>query len=125
MKKEKVLIDAKPTFKTASYDGRFKRHDAAKSEAWLLIRPTKCFDGRPELDFSAGGVVWFGLEVVKMFVRASEAKEMYCPMGFANPEGPWIKCGAEDCMAWRVFTVSEKSDDEDIGYCGLVGKPEV
>ena len=64
-------------------------------------------------------------EVRKMFVKAKEAQEMYCLMGFANPEGPWIHCAAASCMAWRIFRMSEEKDEEDIGYCGLVGKPEL
>jgi hypothetical protein len=44
VKKEKVLKDAKPTAKTASYDGRFKRHDGSLSRKNIMMRPGVAFD---------------------------------------------------------------------------------
>ena len=60
-----------------------------------------------------------------MLVTKEVAEGMFCPLGFANPEGPYIKCQADHCMAWRIYSTVEGDALNDLCYCGLSGKPEV
>jgi hypothetical protein len=69
-----------------------------------------------------------------------EAGKRWCPKTFADPTG-WNNCLASECMAWRQthkkgdFVPTEivrdlhgekityKMADDDMGFCGLAGKP--
>ena len=57
-----------------------------------------------------------------VLVSEKVAEEMFCPLGFANTEGPYIKCVAKRCMAWRAYLHGEQTGGVEIGYCGLAGK---
>ena len=35
-----------------------------------------------------------------------------------------LKCVGSDCMAWR-WCAEPKDVDDQVGYCGLAGKPEI
>jgi len=64
-------------------------------------------------------------EVRNMLVTARQAKHLFCPFQYCDPRDEEIHCEAYRCMAWRVERPDPKDCDEDIGYCGLAGRPEV
>lgn len=51
----------------------------------------------------------------------NEAKFKYCPLLKTNDD-KFRMCQGAQCMMWR-FKHSEKKGEDDLGYCGLAGKP--
>ncbi len=76
------------------------------------------------------------LEEGMMLLTEEEARTKECRAGgyfrfVAIEDGPWPRCSASDCMAWRwVDPTDPIAPDEpareryQYGYCGLGGKPE-
>jgi len=66
-----------------------------------------------------------------MLLTEKEANSKECPESQSMAGGP-CQCTGTKCMAWRWkheptgVRVMKKTDDgfEDLGYCGLAGKPE-
>lgn len=69
-----------------------------------------------------------------MLFTEQEAKDRACCGTFwrKGPDGVSIPaCVASQCMAWRwansgrpVYSDAAVIGNEDVGYCGFVGKPE-
>lgn len=56
-----------------------------------------------------------------MVVPQDEAKMKYCPF-LTTKDDKFRFCQGSQCMMWR-FKYSDKRGDEDLGYCGVAGKP--
>jgi len=65
-----------------------------------------------------------------MLVHDKEAKQMYCPFKFSRTG--WAEtgkinqlwtCEGLTCMGWQKATAPVKTFGEELGYCGLAGKP--
>lgn len=61
-----------------------------------------------------------------MWLKITEAIDLYCPFGFVSPSSMDIqKCVANECMMWRWDQVRPYIVRVDgKGYCGLAGKPK-
>jgi predicted ArsR family transcriptional regulator len=60
------------------------------------------------------------------FITHTEALEMLCPFYAVAKRNNEETCAGEDCMMWRHWgsTAEYGKGIQDIGYCGLAGRPE-
>ena len=57
-------------------------------------------------------------------VTEKEAQAMRCPLaGIAGGETQG-RCLGSRCMAWRWAGAYDQKTGEEVGYCGLAGRPE-
>ena len=57
-----------------------------------------------------------------MLVSKTESASKYCPFKFASDMASKL-CENANCMAWQKLESPIKTFGEEIGYCGLAGKP--